>query len=112
MIKTTKPRDPGAIVVVDFPGVTGIKRRPAVVVSSPLYHRERPDVIFGIITSQIASATAASDYVLQDWKAAGYIGNPPFALSWLRCRALRSLLDSVSCRTRTGRPCVNDSKVR
>jgi mRNA interferase MazF len=71
MIKTTKPPDPGAIVVVDFPGVTGIKHRPAVVVSSPLYHRERPDVIFGIITSQIASATAASDYVLQDWKAAG-----------------------------------------
>jgi mRNA-degrading endonuclease toxin of MazEF toxin-antitoxin module len=29
---------PGDVVVVDFPGVTGIKRRPAVVVSSDVYH--------------------------------------------------------------------------
>ena len=71
MIKITKPLDSGAIVVVDFPGVTGIKRRPAVIVSSTLYHRERPDFILGIVTSQIDSATDASDYLLQDWKAAG-----------------------------------------
>ena len=71
MIKTTKPPDSGAIVVVDFPGVTGIKRRPAVIVSSALYHRERPDVILGVITSQIDYATAASDYLIQDWQAAG-----------------------------------------
>jgi mRNA interferase MazF len=71
MSKTTKPPDPGTIVVVDFPGVTGIKRRPAVIVSSALYHRARPDVILGVITSQIDSATAATDYLLQDWKAAG-----------------------------------------
>lgn len=67
----TKPPDPGAIVVVGFPGVTGIKRRPAVIVPSALYHRARPDVILGIITSQIDSANAATDYLLQDWKAAG-----------------------------------------
>jgi mRNA interferase MazF len=29
---------PGDVVVVDFPGVMGIKRRPAVVVSSDTYH--------------------------------------------------------------------------
>jgi mRNA interferase MazF len=28
----------GDVIVVDFPGVTGIKRRPAVVLSSELYH--------------------------------------------------------------------------
>jgi mRNA interferase MazF len=71
MSKTTKPPDPGTIVVVDFPGVTGIKRRPAVIVSSALYHRARPDVILGVITSQIDSATATTDDLLQDWKAAG-----------------------------------------
>jgi mRNA interferase MazF len=71
MNRTTKPPDPGAIVVVDFPGVTGIKRRPAVIVSSALYHRARPDVILGVITTQIDSARAATDYLLQDWKAAG-----------------------------------------
>ena len=71
MNETTKLPNSGALVIVDFPGVTGIKRRPAVILSSPLYHRERPDVILGIITSQIDSATAASDYLLQNWKAAG-----------------------------------------
>ena len=71
MIKITKPPDSGAIVVVDFPGVTGMKRRPAVIVSSAVYHRERPDVILGIITSKIDSATASSDYLLRNWKVAG-----------------------------------------
>ena len=61
----------GDVVAVDFPGITGLKRRPAVVVSTDAYHVARPDVIIGIITSQIASATAPTDYVLRDWIAAG-----------------------------------------
>ncbi|MCP4691529.1 MAG: type II toxin-antitoxin system PemK/MazF family toxin [Desulfobacterales bacterium] len=40
------------MVVIDFPGVTGVKRRPAVVVSSHAYHASHPDVIVGLITSQ------------------------------------------------------------
>jgi mRNA interferase MazF len=39
------PFEPGDIVTVDFPGVTGIKRRPAVVLSSAAYHVTRPDTI-------------------------------------------------------------------
>jgi mRNA interferase MazF len=62
---------PGEIVVVDFPGVHGVKRRPAIVLSSDVYHRNRPDVILGLITSQIASATGPTDYVLQDGRIAG-----------------------------------------
>ncbi len=62
---------PGAVVTVDFPGAMGIKRRPAVVISSATYHTTRPDVIFAIVTSQTSTATAPSDYVLQDWSAAG-----------------------------------------
>ncbi len=62
---------PGNVVVVDFPGVTGVKRRPAVVISSVDYHAHRPDVILGILTSRIADATTPLDYVLQDWAAAG-----------------------------------------
>ena len=71
MTPTTKPPDSGELVIVDFPGVTGTKRRPAVVLSSALYHRERPDVILGVITSQVGSANAVTDYLLQDWGAAG-----------------------------------------
>lgn len=62
---------PGDVVTVDFPGVTGVKRRPAVVVSTIEYHAHRPDVIVGVITSQVASAITPVDYLLQDWAAAG-----------------------------------------
>jgi mRNA interferase MazF len=43
---------PGDVVVLDFPGVTGVKRRPTVVLSSAVYHTSRPDVVVGLITSQ------------------------------------------------------------
>ena len=62
--------DPGDVVVLDFPGVMGIKRRPAVVVSSALYHAARPDVVVGLITSR-TMALGSMDYVLQDWSQAG-----------------------------------------
>ena len=62
---------PGDIVTVDFPGITGIKRRPVVVVSTPLYHRYRPDVIVAVITSQTSAGNTPLDYELQDWQQAG-----------------------------------------
>lgn len=62
---------PGDVVLLDFPGAQGVKPRPAVVVSTALYHSTRPDVIVGPLTSQVAKATAPTDYLLQDWAAAG-----------------------------------------
>lgn len=62
---------PGAVVTVDFPGAQGVKRRPALVVSTDTYHAARPDVVLAVITSQTRAATAPTDYVLQDWAAAG-----------------------------------------
>jgi mRNA interferase MazF len=59
----------GDVVAVDFPGVNGIKRRPAVVLSSKTYHTNRPDVIVGLLTSQSGSL-GVTDYILQDWKDA------------------------------------------
>lgn len=60
----------GDLVKVDFPGITGIKRCPAVVLSSATYHAKRPDVILGLITSQ-NKGLDITDYVLQDWQIAG-----------------------------------------
>ncbi len=60
----------GDLVSVDFPGVTGIKRRPAVILSSSTYHAIRPDIIVGLITSQ-KKGLGATDYILQDWATAG-----------------------------------------
>lgn len=62
--------DPGTLISVDFSGATGIKRRPAVVLSSTTYHAIRPDVIIGLITSQM-KGLGTTDYILQDWAAAG-----------------------------------------
>jgi mRNA interferase MazF len=63
--------NPGDVVTYDFPGAQAVKRRPAVVVSSDLYHRERPDLILGLLTINVAAATTSSDYLLRDWAAAG-----------------------------------------
>jgi mRNA interferase MazF len=62
---------PGDVVTVESPGVDGLKRRPAVVVSTELYHRTRPDVILGLVTSQPIITALPSDHVLRDWAAAG-----------------------------------------
>lgn len=62
--------NPGDVVTVDFPGVTGVKRRPAVILSSATYHANRPDVIVGLITTQ-TTGLGVTDYALQDWQAAG-----------------------------------------
>jgi len=62
---------PGDVVLAPFLGVNSLKDRPAVVVSSDLYHSTRPDVILGLLTTQVAKATEPTDYILQDWAAAG-----------------------------------------
>ena len=59
------------VVTADFPGATGTKRRPAVVVSSRVYHQVRPDVILGLVTSQLGRPLEPTDYLLQDWHSAG-----------------------------------------
>jgi mRNA interferase MazF len=61
----------GDVITADFPGITGVKKRPAIVISTDIYHTHRPDVVICLVTTQIASATAPTDYVLRDWASAG-----------------------------------------
>ena len=63
--------DPGDVVILNFPGATGTKRRPAVVVSTALYHAHRPDVLLGLLTTQVDNANTPTDYTLLDWHSAG-----------------------------------------
>ena len=44
----------GDLVLVPFPFTdqTGIKKRPAIIVSSDVYHSQRPDVVLMAVTSQ------------------------------------------------------------
>jgi hypothetical protein len=48
-----------------------MKIRPAVVLSTELYHRHRPDVIVGLITTQPPKELAPTDCELRDWRQAG-----------------------------------------
>jgi len=54
-----------------FSGAVESKARPAVVLSSAVYHANRPDVLIGFLTTQVAGANAPTDYALTEWKTAG-----------------------------------------
>ena len=62
---------PGDVVIADFPGVTGVKRRPAVVISTVDYHTSLRDVILGAVTTNLTIATAPTDYLIANWAEAG-----------------------------------------
>lgn len=68
----------GTVVTATFRGVVSTKRRPCIVVSSETYHRERPDAILAIVTTQTDKANSQTDYILQDWQAANL--NKPSAV--------------------------------
>ena len=61
------------VVLVPFPfsDLSATKVRPAVIVSSALYHSTEPDLLLAALTSKIAAATGPFDYVLNDWQTAG-----------------------------------------
>lgn len=70
MPKAKQPKA-GDVVIVNFTDATGKKRRPGIVLSSDLYHAQRPDSIIGLITTNLGAATTAMDHLLLDWSAAG-----------------------------------------
>jgi mRNA interferase MazF len=63
-----------------FPGARVTKTRPAVVLSTEDYHRHRPDVIMGLITTQAPNPLAPTDCALHDWKQAGLRARSYFRL--------------------------------
>ncbi len=64
----------GDVLLVPFPFTdqSTTKRRPAVVVSSAAYHRERPDLVILAITSQ-ARPQALGEAAIAKWKEAGLL---------------------------------------
>ena len=67
--------DFGDIVIVPFPFTdqSASKKRPAVVISSQAYHRERPDLILMAVTAHFKPAVGTGDVAIRDWRAAGLI---------------------------------------
>lgn len=62
---------PGDVVVAAFPGARITKARPAAVLSTEVYQRHRPDVVLGLITTQLPEPLAPTDCSLRDWSHAG-----------------------------------------
>jgi mRNA interferase MazF len=65
----------GDVVLVPFPFADqpGDKQRPAVVISSARYQRERPDLILVPITSQLPTVPRFGDVPVTDTTAAGLL---------------------------------------
>jgi mRNA interferase MazF len=63
----------GDVVLIPFPftDLTATKTRPAVVVSSQLYHQIRSELLLAYVSSQVSKANPQIDYLLTDWSAAG-----------------------------------------
>ncbi|HET6545151.1 MAG TPA: type II toxin-antitoxin system PemK/MazF family toxin [Rhodanobacteraceae bacterium] len=61
------------LVSFPFTNQQGQKQRPALVVSSAAYQRERPDTILMPITSQIRDALRFGEITVRDWQAAKLI---------------------------------------
>jgi mRNA interferase MazF len=65
----------GDVVLVPFPFTdqTETKKRPAAVVSSAAYHRERNDLILLAVTSQVRSELGIGEAPVTGWREAGLI---------------------------------------
>lgn len=63
----------GEVVLVPFPfsDLSTTKVRPAIVISSAMYHQAEPDLLLAAVTSNLSAATGSLDYPIQNWKAAG-----------------------------------------
>jgi mRNA interferase MazF len=71
---TTTASEFGDVVLVPFPFTdqSAAKKRPAVVVSSDAYHRDRPDLILMAVTSQPRPA-GFGDIPVNAWREAGLL---------------------------------------
>lgn len=65
----------GDLVLVPFPFTdqSTTKRRPAVVVSSAAYHRERPDLVILAVTSQLRPLAGVGEAAINRCKEAGML---------------------------------------
>lgn len=67
------------MVVGILPGAAETKVRPAVVIASETYLRERPDVLVGVLTTKRPERLASSDYVLRIGGQRAFARNPACA---------------------------------
>jgi len=64
----------GDIILVNFAfsDETGVRRRPAVIISSDAYHQGRQEVIIAAITSR-TDRILIGDHLIKDWEGTGLL---------------------------------------
>ena len=74
----------GDVVLISFvfADETGVKRRPAVIVSSEVFHRGRDEAIIAAITSR-TDRVLVGDHLIDNWQEAGLLF-PSVATSVIR----------------------------
>jgi mRNA interferase MazF len=67
--------DFGDVVLVPFPFTdhSGMKKRPAVVISSAAYNISRPDLILMAITSRVRKTAGFGEVAIAEWRKAGLL---------------------------------------
>ena len=65
----------GDVILVPFPFTdqSTSKKRPAVVISSEIYNRSKPDLILIAVTSQVSVGLEYGEVLISDWSAAGLL---------------------------------------
>lgn len=65
----------GDIILVPFPFTdqSASKKRPAVIISSTDYNRDRPDLIIMAVTSQLKPTTGIGEVIVEHWESAGLL---------------------------------------
>lgn len=86
----------GEVVLVPFPFTNQAesKKRPAVVISSPAYHTNRPDLLIMAITSQARTTLDFATFPVVDWQAAGLLKSSfakPVLTTLEQARVIRSM---------------------
>jgi len=84
MTTSTTVYNRGDVVLVNFifTDETGVKKRPAIIISSREYNNNRQEAIISAITSR-TERILTGDYLIKDWKKAGLI-SPSLATCIIR----------------------------
>ncbi len=64
--------NPGDVILLSYPfgEGAGVRKRPALVVSSSVFNRETGELVIAQITSRVSAPARAGDYAIAEWREA------------------------------------------
>jgi mRNA interferase MazF len=86
--------DPGTVVIVSYVGIRETKNRPSIVISTALHQTTQHDAVVALLTGNLAQARGPTDYILQDWAAAG-LHRPSAFCVFLSTKPLSDVLSVI-----------------